>query len=317
MIKMLSIFSTRILTHLKSRSNTVSIDLVGGIGNQLFIYFAGFYLSNHSASNLNIKVHSLHNRDENVVVALNLPHHKMQKLSMSNMRLVRKIKSKISRIISRFSWFATNNVFISKEVGFEPRLNFLNPPIRLIGYFQTYKYFESNKSLFSKYFDQFKFTSREAIELSKEFENESVLMVHIRLGDYLKPENKYFGSLDLLYYSSAIKKATSSSYFSKIVVISDDINSAKNHYFPIENLGILVVWLETPTIKSSVELMMVMRKCKGFIIGNSTFSWWIATLSIDPKIIVAPFPWFKDAKTPDCLYPDNWVQVDSIWRENC
>ena len=296
-------------------SKSVSIELVGGIGNQLFIYFAGYYLCDISKAQLNIKAHSLHNRRENIVEILKLPHHKMKKTNFTKGRFISKVSTKLSQIWSAHTFLRTPSTFHANELGFEPSLQSQKPPIKVFGYFQTYKYFEAHREVFCKYFDQFAFVSKEASNISIEIENDSVLMVHIRLGDYLKPENRYFGSLDETYYVNAIKRATSSNNFSKIVVISDDVYSAKKLFLIIENQGLPVVWFDNQSIKTSVELLMLMRNCKGFVIANSTFSWWIANLSKDPKIVVAPYPWFKESKTPDSLYPVDWVKVDSSWRE--
>ena len=300
---------------LKRYSRKVSIELVGGIGNQLFIYFAGYHLSKITGSTLEIKVHSLHKKSENIVKILNLPHGKMRKMSKYKLRSFSRIFKKISKAFKWTGFYKFKKLYISKDIGFEAELEIQNPPIHLVGYFQTYKYFEKYQNIKLEYFDSYDFQFKETYEEYLELANASVLLVHIRLGDYLKSENRNFGSLDIQYYENAIKRARSVEDFSKIIVISDDINLARSQNLAIEKLGLPVVWLDTLKIDSSVELMLLMTGCKGFVIANSTFSWWMAALSNDPKIIVAPFPWFKDLKTPDSLYPEDWVQVGSVWRK--
>jgi hypothetical protein len=301
----------------KSRltGSKVVIDLVGGIGNQLFIYFAGYHLANILNANLIIKSHSLHNSSENAVEIFNLPCHKMSKSRIFGSGLISKLRSVSTKMNLPPLFVGRNQVYRSSEIGFDPALELQTTPIHVKGYFQTHKYFNLYPNLNTEYFDGFKFSSRQVEEIAHDYKASSALMVHIRLGDYLKLENRYFGSLDTEYYKNAINKVKSLSNFSKIVVISDDIKLAKLHYFKIENLGLPVEWLDAPEIESSAELMMIMRNCKGFVIANSTFSWWIANLSSYPKVIAAPHPWFREAKTPDSLYPDSWIQVDSVWRD--
>jgi len=55
-----------------------------------------------------------------------------------------------------------------------------------------------------------------------------------------------------------------------------------------------------------------MRFGKGYIIANSTFSWWGARLSYEeePDVIV-PKPWFAQAEVPIDLIPSNWEELSA------
>jgi hypothetical protein len=55
-----------------------------------------------------------------------------------------------------------------------------------------------------------------------------------------------------------------------------------------------------------------MRNMKGYVIGNSTFSWWAARLKYDHSaVVVAPVPWFKSMNDPEGLIPGDWITIEA------
>jgi len=128
------------------------------------------------------------------------------------------------------------------------------------------------------------------------------LVVHIRLGDYENQDG--FGIPSAKYYSDGISSQWLSGDYKKIWVFTNDMEKA-SHYLPSEYLP-YVRWI--PAISnSSSETLEVMRLGRGYVIGNSTFSWWGAFLSysLNPKI-VAPDPWFISANSPKDIIPTTW-----------
>ena len=61
---------------------------------------------------------------------------------------------------------------------------------------------------------------------------------------------------------------------------------------------------------SSADLLQVMTLGHGFIIANSTFSWWGASLSENGRNrVVAPDKWFNLMDEPLDLIPSNWMRL--------
>jgi hypothetical protein len=59
------------------------------------------------------------------------------------------------------------------------------------------------------------------------------------------------------------------------------------------------------------QYLSLMSHCKHFIIPNSSFAWWAAWLSNNPrKVVIAPRKWFADPRidTKDIL-PTGWVAI--------
>jgi hypothetical protein len=177
----------------------------------------------------------------------------------------------------------------------------------LIGYFQTYKWMESIE-VHTK-MQQLKLLKKSAklLEFIQNYRDINWLLVHVRLGDYNLQKN--FGILSSSYYEQSMKIAIDNNNFKKILLFSDDpVNALK--LLPAEHLDKIVV---APDFDNhSSEVLEAMRHAKGYIIANSTLSWWGATLSyaVDP-LVIAPIPWFKSSPEPNLIVPDSWVRTKS------
>ena len=175
----------------------------------------------------------------------------------------------------------------------------------LVGYFQSYMYPSNNPtSSFLKALSV-KQECKELIRYKNLAIIEQPLVVHIRLGDYKNEE--HFGVLSASYYSTAVKVMWESKKYKKIWVFSDEPELARALYsniFPNE-----LRWI--PEIdNSAAKTLELMRHGHGYVIGNSTFSWWGAYLSYTREAkVIAPEPWFKTLPSPNLLIPPNWETI--------
>jgi hypothetical protein len=96
--------------------------------------------------------------------------------------------------------------------------------------------------------------------------------------------------------------------FKKIWVFSDEPALAQIQFSKI--LPEELRWI--PEIDgSATKTLEVMRFGHGYVIGNSTFSWWGASLSYTNWAkVIAPDPWFKNLPTPHSLIPPNWETIN-------
>ena len=169
-----------------------------------------------------------------------------------------------------------------KTLGFDEDIfNKCPDNVDLWGYFQDVRYFEDNKEDIKKSFT-FKETHFKTAEqyFNSAFENEEIISLHIRRGDYLNFEHHPTQSID--YYAKALR------FFNKdlkVLVFTDDPEWAKNQdIFSSERF-----FFSTGN-NNAVDLCM-QTFCKYHIIANSSFSWWGAWLS-DSKRVVKPELWF-------------------------
>ena len=110
------------------------------------------------------------------------------------------------------------------------------------------------------------------------------------------------------YFETAINFQLGRCNYESIWFFSDEPSLAKN--IVKFNNKIETRWI--PEVgQSAAETLEVMRHGKGYVISNSTFSWWGAFLSYNENaIVVAPSPWFKAMSQPKMLIPNNWVEID-------
>lgn len=131
------------------------------------------------------------------------------------------------------------------------------------------------------------------------------LIVHYRLTDYLVEDS--FGVPSPDYYSEAINLMQREVEFGKIWVFSDEIERAKN-IFPEQFLK-NAIFISEPTA-SSAEMLEIMRLGFGYVIANSTFSWWAASLSRNFGVkVTSPDPWFSGADNPKKITPVEWIRL--------
>ena len=159
----------------------------------------------------------------------------------------------------------------------------------LVGYWQSYRYFENCQGLI-----QGIFTPKIGFPIKYDFTS-----VHVRRGDYTNLTKEY-EQLNLEYYNKAMKEVNSKYY----IIISDDIDYCKTIF-----KGSNIYFSEYKTV---IEDFALMISCEHNIIANSTFSWWGAYLNKNPfKIVVAPNKWFGKAlnhSTKD-LMQDSWIKI--------
>ena len=200
---------------------------------------------------------------------------------------------------------SSSPIIISRGVGFDKALPSNLNSGYLIGYFQTFRYLENPRV------KEILMTLRPK-EISEEFKKIDVEMkvsrntiIHIRLGDY-RNELK-IGMIKGEYYSSALRTALDEIQDSAIWLFSDEPTEAiKLINRDLRSRIRLIV--EDLSTSETFELM---RNGNFYIISNSTFSWWAASLSRRfPVKILAPQPWFLGQDSPIELIPSQWISLN-------
>lgn len=304
----------------------IVIVLTGGLGNQLFQAAAALNLAGKSDKPIlfDTKTGTPRKNREGIVELYDYLNFKPKEFQLSKSKIFKKIYRMnllisakqssyfISQIISILSTLITSimtkkmiRIFTSNGIGFDSKnkIKFPTKYILLIGYYQSYLYF--NASMARK---EFQISDKKSdLKISKLAEDLNINMsviIHVRRGDYLK-ENS-FGILDLGYYLNAIRYFEKNGY-QNFLVFSDDITEARAMFKTLSNEHLN--YFEKNDLSSS-QVMELMTYAGGFIIANSTFSWWAGYLRKDVKAkVCAPKKWFAGQKDPNCLIPEDWVRM--------
>jgi hypothetical protein len=210
----------------------------------------------------------------------------------------------LSHFLGALKYKSIVRVFVSPEIGFTNWIPSKSDQL-CSGYFQTYRF--ANNPKVKEFLMQLKpAIKEETIEYYRSLARiEMPLLVHIRLGDYKNEEQ--FGIVSTSYYFSAIRAQIEEGKFEKIWVFSDEISEYQK-YIPEEYLGIVRL---IPSVGTrTVSLFEVMRMCQGYVIANSTLSWWAAFLSYNQEAkVYYPDPWFAQLNPPRDLFPTAWFAL--------
>jgi hypothetical protein len=298
----------------------IIVELMGGLGNQMFQYALGRHLSLMNKTSLKLDLTRLEERapGNNYVLRnyeLDKYHHNAQVVEKNELAYFIPVRSFTSKVLYRVKE-RLGLVSIKHEAGFEfqPEILMSGKNTYLSGYWQSEKYFSSisetirndfaiKKSLLSDISNLETFRNI----LLKMSQTNSV-SVHFRRGDYVSNpliEEKY-GTYSPAYYQKAISLIKSKIEQPHFFLFSDEPGWLKSNIEFKDPFTIIEGY------QGYID-MFLMSQCKHNIIANSSFSWWGAWLNDNhAKTVIAPLKWFvsddENNQTKD-LIPEEWERI--------
>lgn len=303
----------------------VVVTLRGGLGNNLFQYFAGLFLAEKLGVQLvvfaprpgysdpkNSTIHGF-----KVQGTITAPK-KTASLHLALLLALNKLWQKVleGKAGPLPKIFSRCGIHFSPNHGFDPDLEKMNPPFRLEGYFASHRYFTSsvltpNLRELTQESSQNSAWFRSSVPIMK---NHKALSIHIRRGDYLDHKHSN-GLLAERYYIDAIGRLrTLGAKWDSLWVFTDDEASVRQefkHLFTTEKAK----FFEGASLANPGEVLAVMSESTYLITANSTFSWWAAMLGNQSKLVVAPAKWAKGMQDPEDLIPNSWIRQESKWLD--
>lgn len=195
-------------------------------------------------------------------------------------------------LFNRRYYFSKKNHFLSPKT--IARYDYFD------GYFQDWRYPNQIRNDLIKDFSPKSELPKKVLDILGRIKNENAVFIGVRLGDYLKEQERY-GILNETYYNEAISYINAHVENPVFYVFSNDVSKVKSSL----KFSAPVIFLSDEVQLSDFEELIIMKNCHHAIIPRSTFHWWAAWLiPSDDKIIVAPQKWFINGEKIDIIPPE-------------
>jgi hypothetical protein len=291
----------------------ISIRVQGGLGNQLFMTFATIaYGMTHNVKTVfeyYYQVAARHTYWETLLDGFKM-------FTTAN-----PANGLTNDDISRFS------VYMEPGFLYTPLPDFGSNNIYIIGYLQSFRYFEQCKAqlysimrlkekkqaVFEKYSHYFSSDQEEN-------NNKTLISIHFRMGDY--KEKRYYhpvmnyeyfkSSLDYIMEHRSEKNATRVLYFCE-----QEDNEYVQSKIALMNIKYpQVEFIKVDDTIEDYDQLLIMSGCHHNIMSNSSYSWWGSYFNeYESKIVCYPSKWFGEyyEHTHDHkdMMPESWVKIQS------
>lgn len=289
----------------------ITVRLMGGLGNQLFQYAAGYALASRLGVALQLDVSWFQGVPERryCLDAFSISGRVATDADLRRVGI--RHPGRVDRVLAQLGVRGSARIpEHAREPDFPywPGFRGLPDGSYLDGYWQTERYFaDVAQPLRSE------FTVRHPPDPENQRTLDAIrgceaVAIHVRRGDYVADPRtlQYHGATPLRYYEMAVQRIHSFTGDPVFFVFSDDSDWAAR------NLRV-----DAPTVHVShndpgrdYEDLRLMSAARHHIIANSTFSWWAAWLANPSgQTVIAPKAWFQDGPDARDLVPARWERI--------
>lgn len=261
----------------------VSVNIMGGLGNQLFQIASAYAYA----------------KKENGILQI------VKKKENGNRPLywdiLKKIHPYLVESIPNLEQWYEPEATIYMDIG-----PLIYPGKYLNGYLQSSKYFNNVKNEIKEIFKNEELIS----EIKNKYKflcdnSERVIVIHARRTDYIKSKDHH-GPLEGIYYKNALGIILPKVHEPIFVLSSDDNNfwdEIKNDIEPVFNNYTIIN-------DTDINTFILLQQFNNFIMSNSTYIWWVVWLA-NSKNVIAPSKWFglQGPKMYEDIYEDTWIRI--------
>lgn len=295
----------------QNNQKTVIARLVGGIGNQLFIYAAARRIAHFNNAQLVLDKYSgfVYDKDHNQYCHLGSFNIKNAVFADKSSEYIPSRAGRfITRLINKLLPFQNRGYIVQEGRDFDPRVPAIKFSRRLFleGYWQSELYFKDIENIIRNELAIIPPEDETNRKLSGIIENCNSVAIHLRYFDSAFEIAEKNVTED--YYTKAIRRINGLVQDPHYFIFSDKLELS--HKFAEKNNIKYTIVDHNSGYKNAYADLWLMSLCKHFVIANSTFSWWGAWLSPSKeKIVISPGMCNNEAVEAwsfEGLIPDKW-----------
>jgi len=290
----------------KSSDSPIVAKIMGGLGNQIFIYAAALEQARRLDVELKVDT-SFYKIHKNRLYVLNqLFEYSMDEATSSeaNPSMATRVQEYILRRLKR-----SDLLMEFKEMShrFQPGIFKIRPGTIIEGYFQSPKYFPSVGAEIAQSIRSVVVSATEQAIID-DVSSRPFIAVHVRRGDYLSESHirEAHGLTTREYYGASLEilggKGT------PCIVFSDSPKEAEKELGGMSEL----VFDSRISSLGDIATLKLMSLASGIAMSNSSFSWWAAytMCHFDPdSTVITPRPWSKEIYFHADLINHRWWSV--------
>ncbi len=291
----------------------IGIDISGGLGNQLFQYATAFAVAKTKNDAIRLQVFS-YNFQFQKHFNLTIREFQLNKFDLNpsiDSFTIEYSDSILGKIFARIRKMKSvgriyNTKFYKEKNPYQFENDIFNYSMNeyLVGFFQSWKYFDQYRNEIKKQFVlKDEFISDSAKKICNECMNQNSIAIHIRRGDYVHTTDWLIDEKFYLESLREIEKKHKENL--NIYVFCDQEGFAEKLFSEYKN----IVYITALKKYTDIEEFWIMKSCQNHIISNSTFSWWAAYLCENSnQIVYAPIykQWSEE------YYLPTWNKINAI-----
>lgn len=294
----------------------VIVQILGGLGNQMFQYALGRAISQRTGAPLLL--------DTNVIEHARQETPRSYDLDIFGMRPTFATRADVARYHSHGAGLAgkiagrlrgaagASEIAYQHKFSFQPEILDITPPIYLVGFWQSYRYFADIEDVLRSDFGFRDELPPSAADHAQAIARPGAVCLHVRRGDYTEPKQMNFIGLSSIdYYRRAVARVRECVEEPVFFIFSDDTDWCRANFRWLGRAARYMEYATPPGFKRHASDLQLMTLAEYFITANSTFSWWAAWLAGDrAKLVITPKEWFKDPRlSADDLVPARWERL--------